>query len=186
MSEKYPELHFPTFEHKIKVENGQEYIWESIRQSWILLTPEEWVRQNLIRYFVDVLKYPQGLMQVECSLRVGKMKKRFDLVVMDKNLQPWLICECKAPHITLDASVLQQASAYNSTLKCPYLSVTNGINHFCFQIQFEKSNSTLILPQHRLNVKLWIFLSIMVSVAFFHGLVYQINNFSLETKFDEN
>jgi hypothetical protein len=142
MSEKYPELHFPTFEHKIKVENGQEYIWESIRQSWILLTPEEWVRQNLIRYFVDVLKYPQGLMQVECSLRVGKMKKRFDLVVMDKNLQPWLICECKAPHITLDASVLQQASAYNSTLKCPYLSVTNGINHFCFQIQFEKSNST--------------------------------------------
>lgn len=140
MNSKYPELNFPHFEHKIKDENGQAYIWESIRQSWIVLTPEEWVRQNLIRYFVDILAYPAGLMQAECQITVGKVKKRFDLVVMDKNLKPWLICECKAPAISIDASVMQQAAIYNSELKCPYLSVTNGIKHYCYEINFERGD----------------------------------------------
>jgi hypothetical protein len=136
MSALYPELNFPAFKHKLKTENGADCIWEPIRKAWILITPEEWVRQNLIRYLADVLAYPLGLMQSECQIQVGKRKKRFDLVVMDKNLQPWLICECKAPQIKIDNSVLQQAATYNSELKCPYLAVTNGINHYCFEINF--------------------------------------------------
>jgi hypothetical protein len=140
MVHTYPELNFPSFEHKTKVENDQEYIWESIRQAWILLTPEEWVRQNLIRYFADVLAYPAGLMQAECQITVGKVKKRFDLVVMDRNLRPWLICECKAPLVNIDASVMQQAAHYNSQLKCPYLAVTNGSKHYCFAINFKEES----------------------------------------------
>jgi hypothetical protein len=134
---KQPPLNFPVFEHKTKAENGKDYIWEPIRGAWLLLTPEEWVRQNLIRYFADVLAYPTGLMQAECQIYVGKVKKRFDLVVMDKNLHPWLICECKAPEVEINAAVMQQAATYNSRLKCPYLAVTNGMKHYCFQIDFK-------------------------------------------------
>ena len=140
MNPNYPELNFPPFEHKLKVENSKDYIWEPIRKSWILLTPEEWVRQNLIRYFADVLAYPMGLMQSECQIKVGKIKKRFDLVIMDKNLNPWLICECKGPNINIDASVFQQAAIYNSKLKCPYLAVTNGMKHYCFEINFKEGS----------------------------------------------
>lgn len=140
MSFSFPELNFPEFEHKLKEENGVSYIWESIRKSWIILTPEEWVRQNLIRYFVDVLAYPAGLMQIECKIMVGKVNKRFDLVVMDKNLKPWLICECKAPGIPIRQSTLEQAGIYNSELKCPYLAVTNGLKHYCYEIDFLSSN----------------------------------------------
>ncbi len=137
----YPELNFPSFEHKIKEENNQEYIWEPIRKSWILLTSEEWVRQNLIRYFADVLAYPAGLMQAECQIMVGKVKKRFDLVVMNRSLQPWLICECKAPPIAITASVFEQAAQYNSKLKCPYLAVTNGLQHYCFEVNFTEGST---------------------------------------------
>ena len=133
----FPELNFPEFKHKLKEENGSTLIWEPIRKNWLVLTPEEWVRQNLIRYFVDVLAYPAGLMQAECQIQVGKLNKRFDLVVMNRDLKPWLICECKAPNITINSSTLQQAGNYNSELKCPYLAVTNGMTHFCFHIDFE-------------------------------------------------
>ena len=136
----YPELNFPSFEHRIKEENGRELIWEPIRKAWIVLTPEEWVRQNLVRYFADVLAYPPGLMQVESQIMVGKRKKRFDLVVMDKNLQPWLICECKAPAVSITSATLQQAAIYNSELKCPYLTVTNGLQHYCFRIDFSEGS----------------------------------------------
>jgi hypothetical protein len=136
----YPELNFPTFNHTLKEEAGVTYIWEPIRKIWLVLNAEEWVRQNLIRYFVDVLAYPMGLMQCECQVKVGKVLKRFDLVVLDRDLKPWLICECKAPGIPISSGTLQQAGHYNSELKCPYLAVTNGINHYCFKISFAKGN----------------------------------------------
>lgn len=140
MLNQYPELNFPSFQHKIKEENKQDYIWEPIRKIWLLLTPEEWVRQNLIQYLAEDLQYPIGLMQAECLVKVGKLNKRFDLVVMDKSLQPWLICECKAPEIKIDAKVMEQAANYNSQLKCPYLAVTNGLKHYCFEISFTENN----------------------------------------------
>lgn len=136
MKSVYPELNFPDFEPTRKVKDDIEHIWDPIRKKWIVLTAEEWVRQHLIHYLVESLQYPKGLIQVECQIPVGKLKKRFDLVVMDKQLNPWLICECKAPAIPIDPSVLQQASMYNSKLKCPYLAVTNGLAHYCFHIEF--------------------------------------------------
>jgi hypothetical protein len=140
MVNKYPELNFPEFEHKIKEENSSSYIWEPVRKAWLVLTPEEWVRQNLIRYLADVLAYPAGLMQSECKITVGKVHKRFDLVVMDRNLKPWLICECKAPGIIIQQSTMEQAGIYNSELKCPFLAVTNGLKHYCYEIDFNGSN----------------------------------------------
>ncbi len=69
---------------------------------------------------------------------MGKLKKRFDIVVMNRQLQPWMIVECKAPSVTLNNETLRQAGNYNSQLKCPYLAVSNGIQHACFQIDFNQ------------------------------------------------
>lgn len=140
MSFSFTELNFPSFDHKIKYENGVSYIWEPIRQSWIALTPEEWVRQNLIRFLTDELSYPAGLMQSERKITVGNISKRFDLVVMDKYLNPWLICECKAPSVNITQQVMEQAAIYNSELKCPFLAVTNGMKHYCYEIDFKNGD----------------------------------------------
>lgn len=145
MKSVYPELNFPTFQHKLKEEKNQTKIWDPIRKSWIILTSEEWVRQNVIQYFIEVLHYPLGLMQSEAKVKIGKLNQRFDLVVNDRNLQPWLICECKATGISVDQSVVTQAARYNSQLKCPYLTVTNGLEHYCFQIDF---NAGTFKPLH--------------------------------------
>jgi len=145
MGFSFPEINFPAYEHKLKKEKDTDYIWDPIRKSWIQLNPEEWVRQNLVRYLIDDLSYPSGLMQVECKIKVGAIYKRFDLVVMDASLQPWLICECKAPSVQITQPVLEQAAIYNSTLKCKYLTVTNGLKHYCYEIDF-KSGSIQSLP----------------------------------------
>ena len=133
---RFPTLNFPDFHHKLKEENGLTSIWEPVRQSWLVLTPEEWVRQNLIRYLMEEMKYPVGLMQAESQVKVGKLKKRFDLVVMDKQLKPWLICECKAHDIKINKEAAFQAANYNMTLQCPFLVLTNGLSHYCYQINF--------------------------------------------------
>lgn len=140
MKSVYPELNFPLFQHKMKEEKNQTFIWDPIRKSWIVLTSEEWVRQNLIKYFIEELKYPLGLMQAEAKIKVGRLNQRFDLVINDRNLKPWLICECKAPGIGIDQSVFMQAARYNAELKCPFLAVTNGLKHYCFSINFTEGS----------------------------------------------
>jgi len=150
--DKYPELNLPSFELTLKTENNVSLIRDPIRNKWIELTPEEWVRQHIVHYFTEHLSYPRGLIQLEVQIMVGKVKKRFDIVVMDKNLTPWLIVECKAPTVQINNSVLQQAGNYNSKLKCPYLAVTNGIQHGCFQIDFINGNFKKLnhFPEYKL------------------------------------
>lgn len=138
----FPDMNFPSFEAKVKREGEDTWIWDIIRNKWVILTPEETVRQHLIHYLKNELNYPAGLMQVECGLKVGNVLKRFDLVIMDRALHPWLICECKAPEVKLNQQTLEQAAIYNSVLKCPYLAVTNGIKHFCFSIQYTTGKIT--------------------------------------------
>lgn len=117
----YPE---PAF--RIKQEEGKDYLFDIIRKRWLLLTPEEWVRQNFIQYLVQVKSYPLSLIAVEKELRLGELKKRFDILVYDNNHQPWLMVECKAPEIKLTESVLQQALRYNISVPVKYILITNG------------------------------------------------------------
>lgn len=113
----------PTF--KIKEVNAQKYIWDGMRKKWMLLTPEEWVRQNFIAYMIQVKNYPAAMIAVEKSIQVGELKKRFDIVVF-KNMLPWIIVECKEPAVSLDMRVFEQLSRYNMTLSGSYLIITNG------------------------------------------------------------
>ena len=119
-------IEYPAYQPKIKEEGGKELIFDEIRKRWVILTPEEWVRQNFLQYLIHVKKYPASLIAVEKEIKLGELKKRFDIVVYDKHTKPWMIIECKEMNVTLDKTVLDQVLRYNITLQVPYLIITNG------------------------------------------------------------
>ena len=88
-------IEYPPYQPEIKKEQDKEFIFDAFRKRWILLTPEEWVRQNFLQYLVRVKNYPASLIAVEKELRLGEMKKRFDIVVYDAGSRPWMLVECK-------------------------------------------------------------------------------------------
>lgn len=124
------QLNFPTYNFKLKnLENGN-YIFDIIRKKYVLLTPEEWVRQHLLHYMVDEMKCPASLLGVEKGLTVNRLKKRFDVLAYHTNGQPVMLAECKSPDIKLDESVFRQAAIYNTVFRVKLLLITNGLEHF--------------------------------------------------------
>ena len=130
----YPE---PVF--RIKEENGKEMIFDFIRKQWLLLNEEEWVRQNFIQFLVQELKYPSELIAVEKEIQLGDLKKRFDILVYDRDHNPWMLIECKASEINLDEKVLFQVLRYNISMPANFLVITNGQ----FTYAWEKINGEL-------------------------------------------
>ncbi|HEY0652880.1 MAG TPA: type I restriction enzyme HsdR N-terminal domain-containing protein [Chryseosolibacter sp.] len=124
-------LNLPDFDYKLKKAEGKVWIFDGIRKKYLLLTPEEWVRQHFIHFLVNEKKYPKSLIRVEGGLNYNEMKKRSDIVVFDRNTKPWMIVECKSPALGLTPATLQQVSTYNASLKAKYISVTNGLMHYC-------------------------------------------------------
>ena len=125
-------IEYPPYQPKIKKEDHRELIFDEARKRWVVLTPEEWVRQNFLQYLFQVKKYPASLMAVEKEIKLGDLKKRFDIVVYDRNSKPWMIIECKEMGVALDKKVLDQVLRYNLTLQVPYLVITNG--SFCMAL----------------------------------------------------
>ena len=125
-------IDYPAYQPKIKEQLGKEFIFDEIRKQWMMLTPEEWVRQNFLQYLIQVKKYPSSLIAVEKEIQLGELAKRFDIVVYDQNTQPWMIIECKEMEVALNEQVLNQALRYNITLNVPYIVITNGTHCFGF------------------------------------------------------
>lgn len=137
-------LNLPSFEYKLKDANGKVWIFDGIRKKYVVLTPEEWVRQHFINYLIDHIHYPKALLRVEAGLKYNKLSKRSDIVVYDRNGMPWMVVECKAPDIVIDEKSAMQVSIYNKTLKATYVVLTNGMKHLCFDVSKEiKSLSEL-------------------------------------------
>jgi hypothetical protein len=131
-------LNFPPFEFKLKKAQGKVWIFDGIRKKYIVLTPEEWVRQHLIHYLTDHLNYPKSLIRVESGLRVNELMKRSDVVVYDRNTRPWMIVECKSVEHAIGEQTAAQVSRYNTSLKARYVVVTNGLVHRCFEVNHDK------------------------------------------------
>jgi hypothetical protein len=129
-------IEYPPYQPKIKTETEKEYIFDAIRKRWVLLTPEEWVRQNFLQYMIQVKKYPASLIAVEKEIELGDLKKRFDIVLY-KNEKPWMIIECKETTVALDRRVLDQVLRYNMSLKLPYMVITNG--NYCYAFAVEEN-----------------------------------------------
>jgi hypothetical protein len=119
-------IQFPEPNFRLKKEKEKDFIFDSLRKKWLMLTPEEWVRQNFVQYLVQVKNYPADLIAQEKVLQLGELKKRFDILVYDKQHRPWMMIECKAPEIKLNESVLQQVLRYHISIPVEFLIITNG------------------------------------------------------------
>ena len=138
-------IQFPSHLLKIKSENGKEIIFDECRKQWVLLTPEEWVRQNFLQYLIQERLYPASLIAVEREIDLGDLKKRFDIVVF-KNVKPWMIVECKGMQVKLNEAVIKQILNYNITLQAEYLVITNGTSTFALHVQQGKFEWLQKLP----------------------------------------
>jgi hypothetical protein len=127
---KFPQLNLPPFEIKIR----ENLIWDRLRKKFVRLTPEEWVRQHLINYLIEHLHYPAGRTVSEYTVDYNSMKKRCDILIFDENGLPFLVVECKAPEIKISEDTFYQAARYASSLKIKWILLSNGVDHFCAQI----------------------------------------------------
>lgn len=122
---------------RIIQEDGKERVFDIIRKKYVVLTPEEWVRQHIIHYLISDHKFPKALISVEKQLLLNGLSKRTDIVLYNRNASPILIVECKSPDVPLSQAVVDQAARYNLTLRVPWLWVTNGEKHAICNIAFE-------------------------------------------------
>jgi hypothetical protein len=116
---------------KLSQADGKTSVFDPVRKRWFILTPEEHVRQYILQYMLEVLKYPAALLSVEKAIMVGKMNKRFDIVVYNREHKPWMLVECKAPEVPVTEKTLHQLLNYQQTIQCRYWLLTNGHQTFC-------------------------------------------------------
>lgn len=127
-------LSLPTFDFNIKESDGKTVIFDIIRKKYLILTPEEWVRQHFVHYLINHLGYVKTLISVEHGLKYNKLQKRTDIIVHDRKGDPLVLVECKAPEYNLNQKVLEQAMMYNRVLNAEYIIVTNGVEHSCLRV----------------------------------------------------
>lgn len=138
------ELNFPKFSFRIKNRENKPAIFDEIRKKFVMLQPEEWVRQHCIKFLLNKKKFPKSLLNVEKELSYNNLKKRYDIVIYNPDGSLYLIVECKAPSINITQDTFDQIAVYNMTLNAEYLMVTNGINHYYCQMDFENKRYTFL------------------------------------------
>lgn len=133
-------LNLPYYAAKISEKEGKRTIYDVVRRKYVALTPEEWVRQHFVNYLIIEKKYPAGLIANEVALTLNGTSKRCDTVVYGKFLTPLMIVEYKAPNIEIKQTVFDQIIRYNIIMRVRYLVVSNGIDHYCCCIDYEKNS----------------------------------------------
>ena len=132
-----PQLNLPIAVLKTKLVEGTTQVFDQVRKKYLVLTPEEWVRQHFIHYLNQEKNYPLGLMGVEKMVKYNGMQTRADIVLYTTEGKPNMIVECKAPNVKITQEAFNQIAKYNFKLKVKYLVLTNGIQHFCCQMDYE-------------------------------------------------
>lgn len=145
-------LNLPQYPIKIKEEGGQQYIFDSIRKKYLVLLPEEWVRQNFIQYLIQDKDFAASLIAIEKGLKLNELQKRADIVIYDRQAQPIVLVECKAPKVKINQEVFEQIARYNMVFKVPYLVVTNGMEHYCAKVNFKENSFEFLeeVPEYHL------------------------------------
>ncbi len=121
-------VQYPKSDFRLKNEEGKRFIFDKIRKTWLLLTEEEWVRQNFLNYLISVLNYPPAFIALEKEIRLNELRKRFDILIYDQSHHPWMLVECKEPKVQLKDEVLQQVLRYNISVPVQFVVITNGEN----------------------------------------------------------
>ena len=139
-----PQLNLPNADLKIKLVEGTTQVFDAVRKKYLVLTPEEWVRQHFIHYLNKEKNYPLGLMGVEQMVKYNGMQTRADIVLYTADGKPNVIVECKAPNVKITQDTFNQIAKYNFKLKVEFLVVTNGMQHFCCKIDYENNKITFL------------------------------------------
>lgn len=143
-------LNLPSYNFELKQVDGKILIFDFLRKRFVVLTPEEWVRQHFIHYLINHLHYPKALIKVEGGLTFNTLSKRSDIVVFTREGVPWMVVECKSPDQKLRDRTIHQASTYNHSLKAKYIVITNGMSHVCCEIDWANSHSVVMdmMPEY--------------------------------------
>ena len=131
-------LNLPDFQVKIAVTDGKKMIFDPLRRKYVALTPEEWVRQHFVHFLIQHKGYPSGLLANEVQLTLNGTRKRCDTVLYDRTRTPRMIIEYKAPTVPITRQVFDQITRYNIVLKVDYLIVSNGLEHYCCKVDYER------------------------------------------------
>lgn len=150
-TEKISTLNLPAAPLQLREKDGKQQVFDILRRRFITLTPEEWVRQHFVHYLMQYKGYPSALLGNEISLSLGNMRKRCDSVLYDKQARPIMIVEYKASHIAITQNVFDQICRYNIALHVPYLIVSNGLQHYCCKVDYEKGTYSFLadVPQYQ-------------------------------------
>ena len=130
-------LNLPSYPFRYKNVGQRKYIFDSFRKKYVVLTPEEEVRQHFAMFLVNQCRYPAARIGLEIRIRTKLLERRSDIVVYNDSFKPGMIVECKAPSVEIEESIFDQAVRYHMELHAPYIAVTNGIRHFCCVIDNE-------------------------------------------------
>ncbi|MCB0537079.1 MAG: type I restriction enzyme HsdR N-terminal domain-containing protein [Chitinophagales bacterium] len=139
---------FRKYNFKVSIENEIHYIFDEVRKKKIKLTPEEWVRQNFIHFLMYDLQYPKAKIAVEKEIIINDLKKRFDILVYDTAMQPFLLIECKSQNENINENVLEQSLRYNMQLKVPYICISNGTYTYAWDVKTTDIKPLETLPQY--------------------------------------
>jgi hypothetical protein len=146
-------LNFSSYNFRFKNSENKVAIFDEIRKKFIILTPEEWVRQHVVQFLLQEKKYPKSHINVEKLLKINDLKKRYDVVVFNADGSIRILIECKAPEIKIAQNTFDQIARYNLTLRAEFLMVTNGHNHYFCQMDFENEKYQFMkeLPHFETN-----------------------------------
>lgn|SRR5690606_3833227 len=130
------DLNFPKFQFRFKNNENKRFIFDEIRKKYVLLSPEEWVRQHVVHFLIKVKHYPKSYINVEKVVKINNMNKRYDVVVFTSTGDIFLLVECKEPSVKITQKVFDQIARYNTSLNAQFLMVTNGINHYYCKLDY--------------------------------------------------
>jgi len=146
-------LNFSDYSFRFKNSENKVSVFDEIRKKFIVLTPEEWVRIHVVQFLIQEKNYPKSLINVEKLIKINTISKRYDIVVYQPNGEIFLLIECKKPDVSINQLVFDQIARYNLTLKAKYLMVTNGLNHYFCQMDFEQERYVFLkdIPDYELQ-----------------------------------
>ncbi len=131
-------LNFPDYAFRFKSSENRVAIFDEIRKKFIFLTPEEWVRQHVVKFLAEQKNYPKSHINVEKIIKLNGLTKRYDVVVFQPDGKILLLVECKAPEVPISQNTFDQIARYNLKMDAAYMMVTNGLNHYFCQMDYEQ------------------------------------------------
>ena len=145
------QLNFKQYSFRFKNRENKPLIFDVVRKKFIVLTPEEWVRQNTIHYLIKELKIPLSLINVEKQFKLHGTTKRYDIVTFNPDVSIHLVVECKADSINISQDTFDQIARYNLALQSTFLMVTNGIDHYYCRMDLQNQRYSFleILPEYQ-------------------------------------